>query len=185
MSEVEVTERGEIVVRGQNGDVWAYQNPGDDAWWVCAEEDDTRLTDDQLAAWCRRVLREVEGDTHAAGDELMRVLGGLVGDPGRSAEDDAWMRRTLDILRRRTETDPAWEPVPVDAELREVDPDPAPRLDEDAICADERAKAEAEVVAFLKAKSREAEGSRAGDLIAGALLAMMWDIRAGKHRGTP
>lgn len=55
--------------------MWAYQNPGDDAWWVCAEEDDTRLTDEQLAAWCRRVLREVDPDPVPTVDEVMEAWG--------------------------------------------------------------------------------------------------------------
>lgn len=75
IDEVEVTPHGEIVAHGQNGDVWAYQRSaclraaGDDSWWVCAEEDDTCLTRDQLVAWCRRVLAEVDPDQVPTLDE--------------------------------------------------------------------------------------------------------------------
>ena len=66
--DVEVTERGEIVVHGKDGDVWVYRCRGDELWWVCVEVDDTRLTRDQLAAWCRRVLWVIEGPPQGVTD---------------------------------------------------------------------------------------------------------------------
>lgn len=68
--EVEVTERGEIVVHGCDGEAMVYQADG--SWWLSAEtyadgrrparEGETRLTRDGLLEFCRRVLREVGPD---------------------------------------------------------------------------------------------------------------------------
>lgn len=63
---VEVTPHGEIVMYGADGEAMAYQDGG--SWVVRCDtyarwetvSAEVRLTRDGLAAWCRRVLREIE-----------------------------------------------------------------------------------------------------------------------------
>lgn len=126
--EIEVTACGEIVAHGVGGDLWIEPRNSGGFWAHVggnghpSEMGSVILTGEQLAAWCLRVLWRVGGEQPAAGAELMRVLGRMVGDPGRSAVDDAWMRRSLELLRQRPETDPGWDPVPMDAGCGEDEP---------------------------------------------------------------
>ncbi|MEZ4435298.1 MAG: hypothetical protein R3F65_23065 [bacterium] len=60
------------------------------------------------------------GVSHATPDALaekLRRLGFLVGDPGRSDEEDAELRRLQRELRDAG-VDPGWEPVPIDPRLQ-------------------------------------------------------------------
>lgn len=76
MSEnIEVTERGEIVARCIDGGVWTDPEPDGSVWLVVEDSDNPRmlatalLTRDDLAAWCRRVLRKVDPDSVQPLDE--------------------------------------------------------------------------------------------------------------------
>lgn len=139
--EVEVTERGEIVVRGCDGEAMAYQADG--SWWLSAEtyadggrpsrEGETRLTRDGLLSFCRRVLAE-------------------------------------------------------------VDPDPAPTVDEAAIRADEAERIAAWMVSRTRLiASRQREEAGVIDVLTGAMLDAICEgveevaaaIRDGLHRSTP
>lgn len=73
---------------------------------------------------------------------------------------------------------------------REVDPDPVPTVDEAAIRADERAKVEAEVLAWVEVQMRHVRTVLGASFVwrsggAEALGELADDIRAGKHRSTP
>lgn len=76
MSEdIKVTPHGTIVARGQHGEVWVYPDHDDGIWCVGADEDGAHLTRDQLLAFCRRVLREVDPDPVPTVDEVMAAWG--------------------------------------------------------------------------------------------------------------
>lgn len=137
MSEVGVTDLGEIVARCIEGEVWTEPHPAGHVWLHVEGEANARIVASalvsrvRLTAWCRRVLRE-------------------------------------------------------------VDPDPVPTVDEDAIRADERAKCAeglrakaAEVVAMRDAAWSGAARRALRNQAEGYADAARLVERAGKHRGTP
>lgn len=79
--EVKVTPHGEIVARCIEGEVWTEPDP--DGISLTIEEGDERprklasalLSREDMAAWCRRVLAEVDPDPVPTVDELMEAWG--------------------------------------------------------------------------------------------------------------
>ena len=73
--EIEVTERGEIVARCILGEAWTEPHSDGHVWLHVEDEDNARIvasalvSREQLAAWCRRVLREVDPDPVPTVDE--------------------------------------------------------------------------------------------------------------------
>lgn len=208
MSEpIEVTEWGEIVARCIEGAAWTEPHPAGHVWLHVEDEANARivasalLSREDMAAWCRRVLREVDPDAVPLVRDTRTAY-----SPGEGGASPDILARIADATARVSALTQDERREMLIAALADAAPtehggmwpepcDPVPTLDEAAIRADEAEK----IAAYLDAKSdtlldgrhailveeRDVTGWNMRAAECDALESAAGDIRAGKHRSTP